>query len=129
MVHGAEHDTDLHVGEESFELRFASRGDNDWNDGGRAVEGGVEEIGVVVAEGDVAPGFGARVGQGETGGVGVALEEHVGGANGTVVVGVLGCTSNQSVEGRHEGLSGMGLWGSEAGDGFKDGGVVAAGMT
>ena len=58
----------------------------------------------------------------------MALEEHVGGANGTVVVGVLGYTSNQSVEGRHEGLSGMGLEGSEAGDGFQDGGVVAAGI-
>ena len=45
----------------------------------------------------------------------MALEEHVGGANGTVVVGVLGYMSNQSVEGRHEGLGGMGLEGSEVG--------------
>ena len=39
----------------------------------------------------------------------MALEEHVGGADGTVVVGVFGYISNQSVEGRHEGLSGVGL--------------------
>ena len=58
----------------------------------------------------------------------MALEEHVGGADGTVVVGVLCYISKQSVEGRHEGLSGMGLEGSEAGGGFKDGGVVAAGI-
>jgi len=52
----------LHVGEESCELRFASRGNNDRNDGGHAVEGGVEEVGVVITEGDIAPGFGTRVG-------------------------------------------------------------------
>ena len=63
--HGAEHNTDLHVGEESCELRFASRGDNDRNDGGHAVKGGVEEVGVVITEGDIAPGFGTRVGEGE----------------------------------------------------------------
>ena len=60
--YGAEYNADLHVGEESCELSFASRGDNDRDDGGHAVEGGVEEVGVVVTEGDVAPGFGTRVG-------------------------------------------------------------------
>ena len=62
---GAEYNADLHVGEESCELRFASRGDNDRNDGGHAVKGGVEEVGVVITEGDIAPGFGTRVGEGE----------------------------------------------------------------
>ena len=32
----------------------------------------------------------------------MALEEHVGGANGAVVVGVFGDTSNQAVERLHE---------------------------
>ena len=37
-------------------------GDNDRNDGGHAVKGGVEEVGVVITEGAIAPGFGTRVG-------------------------------------------------------------------
>ena len=106
---GAKHNTDLHVGEESYELRFASRGDNNRNDGGHVVEWGVEKVGVVIAEGDVAPRFGTRVVKGEARGIGVALEEHVGRADGAVVVGVFGYMSKQSVEGRHEGLSGVGL--------------------
>jgi len=45
----AKYDTDLHVGEESSEseLRFASRGDNDRNGCGHAVERGVEKVGGV----------------------------------------------------------------------------------
>jgi hypothetical protein len=39
----------------------------------------------------------------------VALEEHVGRADGAAVVGVFGYISNQPVEGCHEGLSGMEL--------------------
>ena len=61
--YGAEYNTDLHVGEESCELRFASRGDNDRNDGGHAVKGGVEEIGVVITEGDIAPALEPELGR------------------------------------------------------------------
>ena len=52
----------MHVGEQGSELSFAGRGDNDGDDGGHAVERGVEEVGGVIAEGDVAPSFGAGVG-------------------------------------------------------------------
>jgi hypothetical protein len=62
------------------------------------VERGVEEVGGMVAEGNVSPSFGAGVGEREAGGVRVALEEHVGGADGAVVVGVFGYTSNKAVE-------------------------------
>jgi hypothetical protein len=47
--------------------------------------------------------------KGEARGIGVALEEHVGRADGAVVVGVFGDMSNQSAEGCHGGLSGVGL--------------------
>jgi hypothetical protein len=88
----------LHVGKQGSEFRLAGRGDNDGDDGGHAVERGVEEVGGVIAEGDASPSFGARVGEREVGGVRVALEEHVGGADGTAVVGVFGYTSNEAVE-------------------------------
>jgi hypothetical protein len=41
MVRGMTRDTDLYVGEESSEVSSASRGDNDRNHGGRAVERGM----------------------------------------------------------------------------------------
>ena len=92
----------MHVGEQGSQLGFAGRGDNDGDDGGHAVERGVEKIGGVIAEGNVASSFGAGVGEREVGGVRVALEEHVGGTDGTAVVGVFGDISNKAVEGFHE---------------------------
>jgi hypothetical protein len=88
----------LHVGKQGSEFSFAGRGDNDGDDGGRAVERGAEEVGSVIAEGNVSPSFGAGVGEREVGGARVALEEHVGGADGAAVVGVFGYTSNKAVE-------------------------------
>jgi hypothetical protein len=66
------------------------------------VERGFEEVGCVVSEGDASSSFGAGVGGRKAGGVGVALEEHVGWACGAVVVRVFGCMSNEAVKGFHK---------------------------
>jgi hypothetical protein len=52
----------------------------------------------MVTKGDVSPSFGAGVGERQVGGTRVALEEHVGGADGAAVVWVFGYTSNEAVK-------------------------------
>jgi hypothetical protein len=48
--------------------------------------------------GDASPSFGAGVKERQVGGIGLALEGHVGGADGAVVVWVFGYTSNEAVK-------------------------------
>jgi hypothetical protein len=60
--------------------------------------GELRKLGVWSPRAMCPPSFGAGVGEREAGGVRVALEEHVGGADGTAVVGVFGYMSNKAVE-------------------------------
>ena len=118
----------MHVGEQGSQLGFAGRGDNDGDDGGHAVERGVEKIGGVIAEGNVASSFGAGVGERKIGGVGMDLKEHGGGANNTAVVGEFGEVAEKTFLGGENGSSRIRLEGGEGGDSFKGGDVIGSGI-
>ena len=121
-------DAELGVGICPSEFCFGSRTHFDRYAGGKAFNGGVYEVGAVIAECVVSSGFRSGVGKGEVGGVGVDGEEHFGGTDDTVMAGIFSKIAQEAFLGGDDGGSGFRLERGECGDGLEDGDVVGSGV-